>query len=144
MGKSTDELLNVLNGINDTSKLDSYIINMKNTESYPNVGMYFEDLLEEKKLKKSEVILTSQLDRTYAYQIFNGTRIGSRNKLLSLCIAMKLSLEETNRILTLNGDSILYAKNIRDAIIIYCINQQYSLYETNILLEERNAGIINE
>lgn len=140
--KATDELLNVLNLASNTSELDAYITNLNGDSGFANVGIYLEYLLEEKGLKKSDIIQNSQLDRTYAYQIFNGTRIGGRDKMLAIGIAMQLSLKEMNRLVTINGNNSLYPKNRRDAIIIYCINHQYSLYQTNELLDERNVATI--
>ncbi|MFV0393830.1 MAG: hypothetical protein ACK5LC_05490 [Coprobacillaceae bacterium] len=141
--KKTDELLSVLNKSTTTEQLNEYIEDLKKEVRYPNVGVFFETKIEELNLKKSEIIMNSHLDRTYAYQIFNSTRTGSRDKLLALCLAMHLSLEDTNRALTLNGDNILYAKNIRDAILIYCVNKRLSLYECNILLEQKKQEILD-
>ena len=44
----------------------------------------FDQLLEEKSLKKSTVIKNSELNEIYGYQIFSGKRIPSRDKLISI------------------------------------------------------------
>lgn len=64
---------------------------------------------------------------TFGYQIFVGQRNPTRNKLLQLAFAMKLSLRETNRLLQAGGCNELYCKNRRDAIIIFCINHGETL-----------------
>lgn len=140
--KETHELLSVLNKSHTDKDLEVYLDTLHDISELSDVTLYLETLLTEKNLLKSNVILHSQLDRTYAYQIFNGTRKGTRDKMLALCISMKLTLLETNRVLTLNGNNILYAKNKRDAIIIYCLNQHASLYDVNMLLEQKKETIL--
>lgn len=59
-----------------------------------NLKDYLVSILQAKKLKKADVIKASNLSEVYAYQIFSGVKNPSRDKLLSLAVAMKLSFEE--------------------------------------------------
>ena len=83
--------------------------------------------------KKTDELLT------YAQQIFNSTRKAGRNKIITLSVAMNIDLDEANRALLLNGDNILYSKNKRDAMLIYCINTNTSVLKTNYLLHEKRS-----
>ena len=47
------------------------------------------ELLEANQLKKSEVIRASELSEVYAYQIFSGTRVPERQKLLCIIVIHK-------------------------------------------------------
>lgn len=105
---------------------------------------YIHQLLLEKNLEKADVIRDAQLSRTYAYQIFQGTKQAGRDKVLQLAIAMKLTLEETNRLLGIAKHARLYVKQQRDAIIVFGISNANSLYETNELLEEYEHAILGE
>ena len=87
-----------------------------------------------KNLKKSEIIKNSELSEVYAYQIFSGIRIPNRNKLLSLCIGMKINLKETQELLRCAGYPTLYVKHPFDSIIIYGICKKLSVIEINELL----------
>ena len=78
---------------------------------------YINEILLEKDLEKSDIIRDAQIPRTYAYQIFQGSKQAGRDKILQLAIAMKLNLEETNRLLTVAHHNHLYAKQQRDAIL---------------------------
>lgn len=49
-----------------------------------SVSEYLRKLCEERGLVPEQVIKKSQIDRTYGHQIFNGTRIPSRDKLIKL------------------------------------------------------------
>ena len=92
---------------------------------------YLNHLLEQKQLKRAEVVKAAGLNETFGYQIFKGDRQGSRNKMLQLAFAMGLSLVETNRLLQAARTNELYPKNRRDAIIIFCLDKDMSLLETD-------------
>lgn len=96
-----------------------------------DVPGYLQQLLDERGLKRSQVVRDAGLNATHGYQIFTGQRGGSRDKLLQLAFAMGLTLRETNRLLRAAGHSELYCKSRRDAIIIFCINRGYSLQKTD-------------
>lgn len=84
-----------------------------------------------KNLVRSKVIAEAQINSTFGYQIFMGTRQASRDKILALAFAMRLNLRETTRLLQAGGANTLYAKSRRDAIIIFCIDREYTLIKVN-------------
>ncbi|MEF2608902.1 MAG: hypothetical protein U0M88_04635 [Faecalicoccus sp.] len=95
---------------------------------------YLEACLEKKDLKKSEVIEKTNLQKNYAYQICNGTKKGSKEKIIQLALAMRLNLHDTNNLLSLSNNGLLYAKVKKDAILIYALQHHYNLFKTNELL----------
>lgn len=95
----------------------------------PSLSDYLNRLLEEKGLKRSDVVRRAGLNSTFGYQIFTGARKASRNKLLQLAFAMGLTLREANRLLRYGEAGALYCKNRRDAIIIFALDKGYSLQE---------------
>ena len=101
-----------------------------------NLSKMLCDLLCEKNLRKSQVIRDSELSEVYAYQIFSGVRVPERNKLLCLCMGMKLNLDETQTLFKCAGYSNLYVKLPFDSIIIYGICKGLSVPQTNELLYE--------
>ena len=105
---------------------------------------YINEIMLEKNLEKSDIIRDAQIPRTYAYQIFQGSKQAGRDKILQLSIAMKLNLEETNRLLTVAHHNHLYAKQQRDAILIFGISKQYSLMEINELLDEFHHELLGD
>lgn len=101
-----------------------------------NIGVrsmsdYLQQLLDEKSLVRAEVIRRAGLNETFGYQIFMGQRGASRNKVLQLAFAMKLTLKEADRLLQAAGVNELYCKNRRDAIIIFCLDRGYDLQKTD-------------
>jgi len=92
---------------------------------------YLNELIETKDLKKAEVILQSGLERTYAYQIFSGKKTPSRDKLIALAIGMKLTFDEAQSMLKVNGYAQLYPKHKRDNIIIFAFYKGQNMLELN-------------
>jgi cyanate lyase len=92
---------------------------------------YLSQMLEEKGMRKSEVIRTAGLNETFGYQIFSGQRGASRDKVISIGFALGLNLQEMQRLLYNADKASLYSKNRRDAIIIFCASHGYSLMKTD-------------
>lgn len=92
---------------------------------------YLQQMLNEKGLERARVIHEANLNDTYGYQIFMGQRKPTRNKVLQIIFAMKLSLREANRALKAAGVNELYCKNRRDAIIIFCLDHGETLLRAN-------------
>lgn len=59
-----------------------------------------------------------------------------RDRILALCLALSLSFEETQRALTLANTGALYARRIRDSILIFALQKNLSVLDANILLSE--------
>ena len=90
------------------------------------------------------IILQAQIDRTYGHQLFNGTRRPSRDKVLQLAIAMKLSLSETQRLLQAAGKSVLYPRLKRDAVLIFCLKNGMDMIETQDILMKVGLTALGE
>ena len=91
---------------------------------------YLNQLLEYKSLKLTSVIRKSGLVKTYVYQIFNGEKNPSRDKLIALAFGLELNEEETQRMLKLGGCSELFPRIERDALILFNIQHGKSIDET--------------
>ena len=130
--KSTDELLKL---IKQETHLESFLKNNVEEFEHSTLGEELERLILLHHTSKSFVIRHSLLDRTYTYQIFDGKKTNpSRNKLLSICLAIGATLEETQRVLRLGHTEQLHPRNIRDSVIIYSINHHTSVFDTNQIL----------
>ncbi|MBQ8077075.1 MAG: hypothetical protein IJ235_01690 [Eubacterium sp.] len=140
MEKSTSELLEILK----SKKTYEDFFEQEIGELYfSSISEYLEILLKEKGLKKSEVILHGNLDKTYAYQIFNGNKTNpSRDKIIMLSFGMRLTLEETRKLLKIACQSDLYVRVPRDSVIMYCINKRLSLIDCNVYLNDFGLDIL--
>ena len=108
----------------------------KNQNSFIETPLHvlLNKLIAEKGVKKIDLIREAEISEVYGYQIFGGKKRPERDKLLSLTIPMKLTLEETENLLKATGYPLLYAKQPRDAVVIYGILHGMTLLEINELL----------
>ena len=139
--KSTTELLKELENF---SSFEEYENQNKDFMVSKSLSEYLCDLLNERKLKKAEVIRKAEIGESYAYQLFSGIKSApNRDKLICLSIGMNLSVNETNSLLKLAGLSPLYPKVKRDSIIIINMNAHKSVIEINEMLFEENEETLN-
>lgn len=134
---TTIELINILNN-NKNINLNELL------NQIPDLTFcdYLESLCQQKQYNKSSLIKKTTLDRTYAYQIFNGMKNPSQDKVIQIALALSLDLHDTNNLLMLSNNKCLYPKIKRDALIILCINKHYDVFKTNELLDEYQFDIL--
>lgn len=134
----TEKLLDILNNIKNKSKLDRYINSSASEKDGLKLSEYILEVAKYKGFNKSDIIKNSDIYRTYGYELLSGKKLPSRDKLLQICLGNRFTLDETNRSLTLGKLGILYAKDPRDSIIVYALNNNVNLIDVNILLYEHN------
>lgn len=122
----TDELLAELM---DAPDVRSFVAGNRLSER--TLPEYLSQLLQEKGLIRAEVVRAAGINDTFGYQIFMGQRNPSRDYLLALCFAMRLTLKEADRLMQAAGVNELYCKNRRDAIIIFCLTRGLTLQEAD-------------
>lgn len=132
--KTTSELLGILSRIDSEKDLASYAEQDANTP-HQSFSDYFNTLEKVKTQKRSDLIRRIGIERTYGYQLLNGTRGVSRDNAILFCRAAGLDLTDTQRLLEVTNLGILYAKNRRDTILIFCINKDLSVTDTEELID---------
>ncbi len=108
--------------------LDTYL--EEHDPASSDLPTYLQQLLQEREMKRIEAIHAAQLDETYGYQIFQGTRRPSRDKVLQVAFALRCDLKETQHLLAYADAGALYPKNRRDAILIYALTHGLDLSQT--------------
>lgn len=127
MGETTSKLFQKLCSPGGRALLDQ-------EPTAPSCAKALRDLLERAGISASDWIAAADISRSYGYQILRGERIPGRDILLRTALAVRLSVEETQRLLTLGGCAVLYPRIRRDAAVIFALNQSLSLLETESLL----------
>ena len=97
---------------------------------------YLHKLLAEKGLKKSEVVKDSGLDSEYASHIFAGRKNTSREYLLAIALAMKLTTKETQHLLHYADVGELYVRDPWDSVLWFALEHRMTAMETNLLLHK--------
>ena len=131
--KTTDQLLKILQNSND---INSYLTDNDSNISNISFHEYLTQLLDEKGLTKAQVITDSNIQKNYGYQIFDGSKTPSRDKVIALALAMQLTLDEANRLLHLSNNGILYPKITRDSMIIFGLENNQKIIDLNITLDD--------
>lgn len=130
--KDTGQLKNELK---ETSDIEKFVND--NEENFRDFTLesYLKYLLETKQLNKADIIRESKLDIGYAYHIFAGQKKRpAREKILAVALAMKLEVDEAQRLLYYAGAETLYVRNPWDSVILYALDKHLSVEATNDLL----------
>lgn len=129
--KPTDELMKDLLNSNNIEKYlkenEPYIIDL-------SIADFLNEYVKAKKLVKTQILKDAEMNEIYGYQIFSGSRKPSRDKLISICVGMGMSVDETQSAMKIAGFAPLYPKVKRDSIIIHGISQGYKVRDINNLL----------
>lgn len=85
---------------------------------------------------KAEIARAAGISEAYLYQICSGTRVPSRNRLLCICLGMRLEEEKAQTLLKQCGYAPLYARDKRDAVILHGLMHGMELNRVNDTLFE--------
>lgn len=138
--KSTDELTHEIKAV---TNIEDYLTKNKESMIITSLSEHLNLLLSQKKIRKADVIRHSQLGRAYVYKIFAGEKIPTRDKLIALAFGLNLSDLETQKMLKLSGNRELYARDERDALILFALQRGKTVFEVNELLTDHNLAILN-
>lgn len=129
--KSTEELAHEIKAATD---LEDYFKNNRQNLVHPALPEYLNQVMSQKGLRKADVVRGSLLSKAYVYQIFSGDKTPSRDKVIALAFGLRLSDRETQTLLKVSGNMGLYARDRRDAVILFALLRNKSILETNHLL----------
>ena len=128
MPHETDDLRQALM---DAPNLQAFLSDHEDSFSHESVRELLGRLLAKKRISKATLARRAGMSEIYLHQIFAGRRNPSRNRLICLCVGLSASLEETQFLLKQCGWAQLYAKNRRDAIILYGLAHGQTLQAIN-------------
>lgn len=137
--KTTDELNHEIKVATD---IEDYLTKNKKNMLTRSLSEHLNLLLRQKNLSRADVVRGSQLDRTYVYQIFSGEKTPSRDKLIAIAFGLRLSDDETQKMLKLSGNRELYARDERDTLILFSLQQKKTIFETNELLINHSLAVL--
>lgn len=131
--KSTDNLITELS---NSCILKDFLKQNEAEFIRPDLGSAIQELLKKKNIGKAVLAKRSGMSTVYLYQLLNGKRHPSRDRLLCLCIGLNCTIDEAQELLSKSGYSHLYLKIRRDAIIAYGLNNAMDINRINDLLYE--------
>ncbi len=141
--ETTSELQKILKNIHSEPDLNEYLGSEGTISPYTSFSDYFLSLPEVSEMPRTELIRKSGLERTYAYQILNGTREKpGRDKILRLCLAAGLGADQVRKALEAGKEAPLYPRNRRDAILIFAVNKKCGVDDAQMLLDSFGEKLI--
>ena len=99
-----------------------------------SIDDYLEENREDMIILAAKDFWEAAINYCYFYDIVNGRKIASRDKVIRLILSMRLTTDDCQEALRISGRSALYPKVQRDALLIYGIENRYTVDETNQLL----------
>ena len=102
--------------------------------SLPGLTDYLGDMLRQRGVAVKDIIRRCNLERSYGYQLFNGTRRPTRDTLMVLALELGLSGEDARRLFEIAGRAPLYARCRRDAAVLYGLSHNLSPADVHELL----------
>lgn len=138
--KSTDELRHEIKTATD---VEDYLTQNKEYLLKESLSEHLHMLLSRKNLKRADVIRGSLLGRAYVYRIFAGDKIPSRDKLIALAFGLRLTEEETQKMLKLSGSRELYARDERDALILFALQRNMTIMDANEMLLDHGFAVLD-
>lgn len=104
----------------------------------PDLRDFLSVCMEHAGISRADCISALDLDRSYGYQILNGTRIPTRVCLIRIGLLLGLSAEDFQRMLNIAGRRSLYVKNMLDAKVFYAIKHKMN-YKDAVAFVWENA-----
>ncbi len=115
----------------DTNELYQHIVESDHYEErlvlsnpHPELATYLASRMEQKGVSRAQLIRMLNVDRVYGYQLLNGIRRMKRDQLLMTGMYLGLDLAEMDRLLRLGEYGKLYAKDPRDARVIFAVSKK--------------------
>ena len=135
MKKSTDDLMKILRS---KHSVEEYFDENDSEMFFGTLTEMLDFYRLRGGLSKGDVVRGSTIKREYCYELLRGdvSKKPSRDKVIMLCFGLRLGVDECQQVLKKSGYAPLYARDARDSLIIFSVNNGISVVKTNIKLAE--------
>lgn len=110
----------------------------------PSFAEHIRSLCRKRGEVPERVILRANIENSYGHQIFAGRRRPSRDLVIQLAFGFEGDVEMAQSLLKHAGRSPLYPRVKRDAAILYCLHNRFSLIDTQLVLHDLDVAVIGE
>lgn len=136
MEKDTERLLH---DIKASSNIEEYLAKNADECIEMDLAQYLEKLLIKKNLERKHVFERGNIAQSYGDQILVGRKEKpSRDIILKFCFGLCLNIDESQHLLRVARLGALYARDKRDSVIIFCLENQKTAVECDLLFDELN------
>lgn len=141
MTEKTGDLMARLISTDTPEQLGKYLDENKD-KHYKDFSAFIKEHLNRRNMTPADLSRVSGIDRIYTSQIVSGQKNPSKDYVIKIAIGLEMTLEECQRALRVAKVSDLYAKDRRDAIIIYGFAKRLNIRDLNELLEKKGCKMI--
>lgn len=138
----SDITRNLEKRLKESKDLNGYLSDNSSKMVLSNAARVLAELISESRFKKSEIIKKSGIAVSYAYEILNGFKVPTRDKIIRFMLALEVEFEDVQDVLKMCSYPMLYIRIKRDSVIIYAITNKLSVIDTNLLLEQHGLELI--
>lgn len=124
--KSTEEILHNIRSATEFKP--------RERRSDTEISVFLKEALSSINLK--QMFTAIDIDPTNGYKYINGQRTINRDQLIKILIYLGYDFESQQQVFKQYGFPLLYAKNERDAALIFCIYNQFSYIEVKRYLSQ--------
>ena len=98
------------------------------------LGMFVAIMINKKGMKNSEVYTAANLTKQYFSKIMNGKVAPSKNKILSLAVALHLNMDETIDFLRMSGYAFTPFSKVDRVFEYFIRKEEYNIFKIDIVL----------
>lgn len=103
---------------------------------------YITQLCKKRGEVPEHIIKRANIERSFGHQIFRGTRNPSRDTVLQLAFGFEADVDEAQELLKYAGKNALYPRVMRDAALIYCLHDHFTIVQTQRVLHEMGLPLL--
>ncbi len=122
--------------------LEQFIKNNADEMQMPPFNEYITQLCKKRGEVPEHIIRRANIERSYGHQIFRGARNPSRDTVLQLAFGFEANVDEAQELLKYAGKNTLYPRVKRDAALIYCLRDHFTIVETQRVLHEMGLPLL--
>lgn len=106
------------------SEMNAFDDKLIEENACPELCILLNGLMEEKNISRPELIRKLNVDQNYGYQLLNGTRTPTRERLIKIGLILGLDVEQLQKLLKTAQKESLYVRNLVDAKVFYAVKHR--------------------
>lgn len=125
-----------------TSNLEQFMKKNVGEMQLQSFSEYITELCKKQGEVPEHIIKRANIERSFGHQLFRGARKPSRDTVLQLAFGFNADVDTAQELLKHSRMSALYPRVKRDAAIIYCLHNHFSIVETQSVLHEMELPLL--
>lgn len=125
-----------------TSNIKEFVEQSTEAMFRQSFSEYISGLCADRGEVPERIIKRANIERSFGHQLFKGTKRPSRDTVLQLAFGFETDVDAAQELLKHAEKSTLYPRVKRDAVIIYCLHNHFTIVETQTVLHDMELPLI--